>query len=81
MPTVMREGAYRFYFFSHETNEPPHIHIDRERFSAKFWLDPVGLAKNLGFGPKELRELQALVSANRLSLLEAWHGYFGASGG
>ena len=81
MPTVMRAGAYRFYFFSHETTEPPHIHIDRERFSAKFWLEPVGLAKNLGFGPKELRELQALVSDNRLSLLEAWHGYFGASGG
>jgi Domain of unknown function (DUF4160) len=38
MPTVLRNGAYRFYFYSHEPNEPPHIHVDRDRLSAKFWL-------------------------------------------
>ncbi|MCK4910223.1 MAG: DUF4160 domain-containing protein [Thermodesulfovibrionales bacterium] len=80
MPTALRIGAYRLYFYSHETTEPPHIHIDRERFSAKFWLEPVHLSKNLGFNPKELRELQTLVSDNRKLLLEAWHGHFGASG-
>jgi hypothetical protein len=45
----MRSGPYRFYFWSHELNEPPHIHVDREKFSAKFWLQPVSLARNLGF--------------------------------
>ena len=51
MPTVLRSGPYRFYFFSHEPNEPPHIHIDREDLSAKFWLDPSNWSAILGFAP------------------------------
>jgi hypothetical protein len=80
MPTVMRIGPYRFYFWSHELQEPPHIHIDREIFSAKFWLDPVGLSRNLGFRPHELRQIQKLVATHQTKLLEAWHGYFGFRG-
>ena len=76
MPTILRAGAYRFYFYSHETTEPPHVHVDRERFSAKFWIQPVCLAKNLGFSPHELRELQQLVTNNQSVFLEAWYGYF-----
>jgi len=77
MPTVLRSGPYRIYFFSHESNEPPHVHVDRENFSAKFWLQPVGLARNLGFSPKEVRKVQALVEKHQAKLLEAWYGYFG----
>ena len=55
MPTVLRTGPYRFYFYSHEPNEPPHVHVDRDDLSAKFWLRPIGLARNFGFSPKELR--------------------------
>jgi hypothetical protein len=80
MPTVLRLGPYRFYFFSHEPNEPPHIHIDRDRESAKFWLEPVGLARNIGFSAKELRKLQKLVEKHQNTLLEAWYGRFGNSG-
>ena len=29
---------YRLYFYSHEPNEPPHVHVDRDDQSAKFWL-------------------------------------------
>ena len=49
MPTVLRSGSYRFYFYSHEPNEPPHIHVDRDDLSAKFWLHPVQLERNFGF--------------------------------
>jgi hypothetical protein len=79
MPTVLRLGPYRFYFYSHEPNEPPHVHIDRDRESAKFWLEPVGLARNLGFYAKELRKLQKLVEKHQDMLLEAWYGRFGNS--
>jgi hypothetical protein len=44
MPTVLRTEGFRFYFYSHETNEPPHIHADRENNTAKFWVEPVSLA-------------------------------------
>jgi hypothetical protein len=80
MPTVLRLGPYRFYFYSHEPNEPPHVHIDRDKESAKFWLEPVGLARNLGFNAKELRKLQRLVENHQDMLLEAWYGRFGNSG-
>ena len=81
MPTVLRSGPYRFYFWSHESNEPPHIHVDRDDASAKFWLEPVSLARNLGFRAHELRRIQALVVQSQLEFLEAWNGHFGASGG
>jgi len=77
MPTVLRIGAYKFYFYSHEPNEPPHIYIDRENMSVKFWLDPVALAANIGFSPKELRKIEKLVIEHNKELLEAWYGYFG----
>lgn len=44
MPTVLVIGPYRFYFYSHESNEPPHVHVDREGCTAKFWLEKVTLA-------------------------------------
>lgn len=78
MPTVLREGPYRLYSYSHEPNEPPRVHVDRDDLSAKFWLDPVSLARNFGFAARELRRLQSLVEENRYELLEARHGYFGA---
>ena len=58
-------------------DEPPHVHIDREAFSAKFWLNPVALTYNLGFPARELKKLEALTSEHQKELLEAWNGYFG----
>ncbi|MEM9253210.1 MAG: DUF4160 domain-containing protein [Planctomycetota bacterium] len=80
MPTVARIGPYRFYFFSHEPNEPAHIHVDREDLSAKFWLDPVELARNHGFRAVELNRLQSIVEDHEAEWLEAWHGFFGDQG-
>jgi hypothetical protein len=80
MPTVLRAGPYRFYFYSHEPNEPPHVHVDRDDLSAKFWLQQVGLARNFGFSPKELRRIQSLVVEHQREFLEVWHGHLGAGG-
>jgi hypothetical protein len=81
MPTVLRINAYRFYFYSHEPNEPAHVHIDRDDSTAKFWLEPVALAKNIGFSAKELRKLQSLVEENKVMLAEVWDEYFGSPDG
>lgn len=77
MPTVLRRGPYRFYFFSHEPNEPPHVHVDRDQQSAKFWLEPVGLAQNLGFRAHELTAIERVIRENLSVLLEAWYGHLG----
>ena len=76
MPTILRIGPYRFYFFSHEPNEAPHVHVDRDNLSAKFWLKPVQLARNIGFSPKDLRTIEKMIVAHRQELQERWDGYF-----
>ncbi len=80
MPTVLRTGPYRFYFYSHEPNEPRHIHADRDDLSAKLWLEPVGLAMNFGVSAVELRKVQSIVESNQARFIEAWNGYFGVEG-
>lgn len=81
MPTVLKTGPYRIYFYSHELNEPPHVHIDRDDLSAKFWLNPVSLARNFGFTARELRQIERIVTENEVNLMEGWNGYFSIGGG
>ena len=78
MPTILRIGPYSFLFFSSDRTEPPHIHVKRDRNLAKFWLEPVTLAKNRGLAEHELREVERLVQNNHEFLIEAWNDYFNA---
>jgi hypothetical protein len=80
MPTVLRIDGLRFYFYSHEPNEPPHIHVDQGSNSAKVWLEPVTLARNVGFRPRELTHILRLTRTHREQLVEAWHEHFGPRG-
>jgi uncharacterized protein DUF4160 len=77
VPTVLRWRGYRFYFFSNEGQEPPHIHVDHGERTAKFWLADVRLARNIGYSNRQLLELSDKISAERESFLEAWRVYFG----
>lgn len=77
MPTVLRIGPYRFHFYSREGDEPPHIHVARDDFEAKFWLEPVALAANYGFRPAELRDVQRLVEEHRQELTAAYNRVHG----
>lgn len=81
MPTVLRSGPYRVYFYSHEPNEPPHVHVDRDEHSAKFWLGSVSLARNLGFSSTELARIERMIISHGTELLEAWYEYFRHSAG
>ena len=78
MPTVLTVGPYRFIFFSSDRGEPVHIHVKRDRDIAKFWLEPMELAKNLGFADHEVNRIERLITEHREFLIEAWHEYFGA---
>ena len=78
MPTVMNVSGFRFFFYSMEGDEPPHIHVERDDCTAKFWLDPVQLAGSRGFRAHELNRMRALVIEHRLAFKEAWNGHFGA---
>ena len=76
MPTVLRIGPYRFFFYSGDRDEPPHVHVERDDGEAKFWLDPIRLERSRKFARKEIVKLQAIVEENRQRLLDNWHDYF-----
>jgi hypothetical protein len=77
LSTVGRSGPYRFFFYSADRDEPPHVHVERERFGAKFWLDPLRLERSRGFDRSEIQQLERLVAEEAAFLLRAWHEYFG----
>jgi hypothetical protein len=77
MPTVLWIGPYRFFFYSLENHEPPHIHVERDEKVAKYWLEAIALASNHGFRSHELTRLREHVVEHREKFLEAWHGHFG----
>jgi hypothetical protein len=59
MPTVHRAGPYRFFFYAGDRDEPPHVHVEGDKNTAKFWLDPVRLQNSSGFNRNELNRIEA----------------------
>jgi hypothetical protein len=76
MPTALRHGPYRFFFHAGDRDEPPHVHVERERMVAKFWLEPVRLSRSGDFGRKELWRIESVVTEHRDQMLEAWNEFF-----
>jgi hypothetical protein len=76
MPTVLRVGPYRFFFFAGDGSEPQHVHVERDDELAKFWLSPVRLCSSAGFSRRELGKVGQLVIKHQAVLMEAWDEYF-----
>ena len=76
MPTVLRIGPFRFFFYAGDRDEPPHMHVERDSNTAKFWLEPVRLQNSGGFNRNDINRLQRLVEDNREDLLRSWNEYF-----
>lgn len=76
MPTVLRVDGHRFFFYSNEGIEPPHIHVQKAENYAKFWLQPVRLADAIGYTSKELRTVEDIIREHSALLLEAWNEHF-----
>jgi hypothetical protein len=77
MPTLLRVDGYRFFFYSNEGTEPPHVHVSRGDANAKFWLSPVELASSSRLRPTQQRRLRELVREYEHEFIEAWELYFG----
>jgi hypothetical protein len=76
MPTVLLAEGFRFFFFSNEGSEPPHIHVERGDGYAKFWLEPVELADAVGLKTPELNRARLLVIQHRIDFREKWREHF-----
>ncbi len=78
MPTALRSGPYRFFFYSRDITEPPHVHVEREDKVAKIWIDPVVVERDGRFRPAELNDI-VLVLEYRQELLAAWQQHVAES--
>lgn len=76
MPTAMRIGPYRLFFYASDRDEPLHIHIERDDKVAKFWLAPVRLQRSGGFNRMEISRIHKMIEENSLKIEEAWNEYF-----
>ena len=79
MPKVFDWNGYRFHFFSNEGNprEPVHVHVTKDRDTAKFWLRPeVNVAYNKGFSAKVLSQLLSVIEEQSDEIERAWNDYF-----
>ncbi|OHB76546.1 MAG: hypothetical protein A2Z34_08220 [Planctomycetes bacterium RBG_16_59_8] len=76
MPTVLRLGEFRFFFYAGDRDEPQHVHVERGGKVAKVWLQPVRLQRSGGFNRAEIVRIQRMVADHQDRLLEAWNEYF-----
>jgi len=76
MPTVLRLRGFRFFFFSNEPNEPIHIHVESGDKYAKFWLEPLQVAKSIGYNARELSEIRNLIVENIDIIKRKWDEHF-----
>jgi hypothetical protein len=77
VPTILVIGPYRFFFSWNVYGEPPRIHVQRDTAVAKFWLEPMELARSSGFAAQELTRISRLVLENRELFEERWNEHFG----
>ena len=82
MPTALRIGSYRFYFYSYDCGEPRHMHVDRGDLTAKLWLDPdVLVADTHGYSRRELREIERIAREHLEQLRDEWDRFCTGSDG
>ena len=79
MPTILRIGPYRFFFYAGDRDEPPHVHVERDIDLAKFWLDPIRMQTSGNFSRSETVRIHRLVEENREALLRSWSEFFNRS--
>ena len=71
-------GPYRLFFVSQDCAEPPHVHVRRDQVEAKFWLQPVAIARAGGFRAHELLVIERVILQYLPEILEAWDEHCGA---
>ena len=80
MPKVFEWNGYRFHFYSNEGDprEPIHVHVNRGKADAKFWLYPaVERVYSFGLNARELGQVAEQVERRRDEIERAWHEHFG----
>jgi hypothetical protein len=76
MPTIIIENGFRLFFYSNEKGEPPHVHVDYQGSTAKFWIGPVCLSRNLRMKAGTLAAAESTVIRHEKLIKEKWNEFF-----
>ena len=76
MPTLLRWKGFRFFFYSADVWEPPHIHVYKNGNEAKIWLNDLTVAASYGYNARELNEIAGVVREHRADFMKAWNDHF-----
>jgi len=76
MPRLFKVNGIRFFFFSNEGNEPIHVHVEKAEKYAKFWLNPICLARNLHFSSTELGKIRDIIEDQKSEIERKWKEHF-----
>ena len=52
------------------------MHVERQNFEAKFWIDPVRFARSHGFSPNEVNRIEELIIEHQHKLQASWDEFF-----
>ena len=77
MPTIFRKLGLRFFFYSNEGNEPPHVHVEKGEGHGKYWIDPIEKEYMKNFTKKEEKQADKIVHEEQENFKRKWYDYFG----
>ena len=76
MPTIHREGSYKFRFYSLENNKPPHIHVWSTEGQMKVWLnDDLEVEECYGIPRHEWKKILEIIAKNKTTFLNKWYEF------
>lgn len=76
MPNIFRKLGFRFFFYSHEGDEPPHVHIEKGKGRGKYWIEPVEKSYMFKFKKQEEKQVKKIVHQEQETFKKKWYEFF-----
>ncbi len=76
MPKIFEKRGFKFFFYSNEGNEPPHVHVKGHGGRAKFWLTPVDSEFSQRLSIRQLTLLRDIIRQKKDLIMEKWNEHF-----
>lgn len=75
MPVILRVDGFKFFFFANEGDEPIHVHVEIGDEAAKFWMNPISLARNYGMKASNLSKVRRILEQHQQLIEEKWDDF------
>lgn len=72
MPKLFEDSGFTFRFYAADLDEPIHVHIEKDGYEAKFWVNPIACADGGGLGSRELRRIAQIIAARQWEIVNKW---------